>query len=251
MYKDIPSTVPFPSEAGYIGLQQLNLGALSDREVEILERAIEGLTDQQIGTAINISASTVNSYWVRIRGKLGHLSRTELVSRILQQRALEENDILRARIAELESDLELTDKTAWNSENAEMLRVVFESHPDPILVLNEKGTIIAASSKAGEFFGLEPKDLVGCPLDRYISSNARSNNKKAIFTLESLEKLGKLGLEYAIFARAKDGSLSRVFLMLQTANLGDSRIVTCVVRSFAEEIQIRQARAAVILADAS
>jgi len=231
-------------------LQHLNLGALSDRELEILERAIEGLTDQQIGAAINISASTVNSYWVRIRGKLGHLSRTELVSRILQQRALEENDILRAKIAELDAELAKVKKAAWNSENAEMLRVVFESHPDALLVLDDKGVILAASAKAGDFFGHQPKELVGCPLDSYISSNSRANNKKSLFTLEALEKLGKLGLEYAIFARARDGSLSRVFLLLQTAKLGDTQIITCVVRSFTEEIQIRQARASVILADA-
>src|SRR5436309_15501282 len=110
-------------------MQQLNLKALSEREIEILERAIEGLTDQQIGATINISASTVNSYWVRIRGKLGHLSRTELVSRILQQRALEQNDLLRARIQELEGELAATKKGAWNSENADFLRVVFEAHP--------------------------------------------------------------------------------------------------------------------------
>ncbi len=232
-------------------MQQLNLGALSDREIEILEGAINGLTDQQIGNAINISASTVNSYWVRIRGKLGHLSRTEFVSRILQQRALKENDALRSRIAELEAELLRAQKGTWNSENAEMLRVVFESHPDPILVLNEQGVILATSARAGQFFGYLPEEMLGCNLAEFITSNSRFNNKKSVFDLEGLEKLGNLALEYAIFAKVKDGSLARVFLLPQTASVGITKIVICVIRPFTEEIQVRQARASVMLASGS
>src|SRR5437868_5974451 len=101
-------------------MENLNYANLSEREREILELAIDGLTDQQIGIRINISASTVNSYWVRIRGKLGHLSRTELVSRILQQRALADADLMRQRVEGLQAEIDALKSSAYNSENVEV-----------------------------------------------------------------------------------------------------------------------------------
>ena len=59
---------------------------LSERELQVLEYAVKGHTDDMIARAMGIEKGTVNSYWVRIRGKLGHLSRTHLVSNYLQER---------------------------------------------------------------------------------------------------------------------------------------------------------------------
>lgn len=230
---------------------ELNLATLSERELQILERAIDGLTDQQIGNAINISPSTVNSYWVRIRGKLGHLSRTDLVSRILRQRALRENEILRARISDLERQLATSQQSEWNGENAELLRIAFEAHPDPVLILDERSSIIMASRQACLFFGYPPAQIIGLCLSDLVMANRRSHGHAGPFSLQALESLGKLGLEYAVFARTKSGALIRVFLLLQSADFKDSRIGTCVIRPFTEEIQIRQAQAAVMLMDAS
>ena len=60
---------------------------LSSRELAVLKLAVEGKTDEMIARELGIGRGTVNSYWVRIRGKLGHLSRTELVARFVQQTA--------------------------------------------------------------------------------------------------------------------------------------------------------------------
>lgn len=60
---------------------------LSERELEVLELAIAGHTDVAIAQKLGIQAGTVNSYWVRIRGKLGNFSRTELAARFVQQNA--------------------------------------------------------------------------------------------------------------------------------------------------------------------
>jgi hypothetical protein len=40
-----------------------------------------------IAQELDIERGTVNSYWVRIRGKMGHCSRTELVARFVQKNA--------------------------------------------------------------------------------------------------------------------------------------------------------------------
>lgn len=60
---------------------------LSFRELSVLELAAKGYTDDMISREMGIEKGTVNSYWVRIRGKHGHLSRTELVARFVQARA--------------------------------------------------------------------------------------------------------------------------------------------------------------------
>jgi len=40
-----------------------------------------------VARELGIQCGTVNSYWVRIRGKLGNLSRSELVARFVQKNA--------------------------------------------------------------------------------------------------------------------------------------------------------------------
>ena len=58
---------------------------LSDRELTVLTLAVQGFTDDMIARELGIERGTVNSYWVRIRGKMGNLSRTELVARYVQR----------------------------------------------------------------------------------------------------------------------------------------------------------------------
>ena len=60
---------------------------LSPRELAVLTYAVQGYTDDMIANEFGIECGTVNSYWVRIRGKLGNLSRTELVARFVQKNA--------------------------------------------------------------------------------------------------------------------------------------------------------------------
>ncbi len=60
---------------------------LSARELSVLLYAVKGFTDDMISNELNIEVGTVNSYWVRIRGKLGNFSRTELVARFVQTNA--------------------------------------------------------------------------------------------------------------------------------------------------------------------
>lgn len=53
---------------------------LSRREEEILLLSADGNTDEQIAQKLRLSPATVNSYWSRIRTKLGVSSRTHAVA---------------------------------------------------------------------------------------------------------------------------------------------------------------------------
>src|SRR5689334_16434395 len=82
-------------------LSNLDLELLSTRERQILGLAVEGCTDEQIGQRLGITTSTVNSYWVRIRSKVGLLSRTEIVGGYLRQLAIVESAELRTMVERL------------------------------------------------------------------------------------------------------------------------------------------------------
>ena len=60
---------------------------LSPREEEIVELCVEGLTNDAIAHRLEISVGTVNTYWLRIRLKVGGAGRTDTVVRIIKDRA--------------------------------------------------------------------------------------------------------------------------------------------------------------------
>lgn len=78
---------------------------LSRREGEVLRLASNGFTDQQIAQSLGIRVSTVTTYWVRIRGKVGQLSRSEIIAGSVRQRSLETLNELRSENARLRAEL--------------------------------------------------------------------------------------------------------------------------------------------------
>lgn len=79
---------------------------LSPREEAVLRHAAEGMTDQQIANTLDIRVSTVTTYWIRIRGKLGRLSRSELVAMWVRQHSQDTVDALRHEVASLRKQLQ-------------------------------------------------------------------------------------------------------------------------------------------------
>ena len=60
---------------------------LSPRESEIVELAIQGLTNEGIAHQLGLSVGTVNTYWLRIRLKVGGVGRTDSVAKVITERA--------------------------------------------------------------------------------------------------------------------------------------------------------------------
>jgi ATP/maltotriose-dependent transcriptional regulator MalT len=57
---------------------------LSERELEVLQLAAEGLTNKAIGQTLQISDRTVQGHLASIYGKLAVASRTEAVTKALK-----------------------------------------------------------------------------------------------------------------------------------------------------------------------
>lgn len=60
---------------------------LSPREEQIVQLAVEGHTNESIANSLGLSLSTINTYWVRIRMKVQGYSRTEVVARLIREKA--------------------------------------------------------------------------------------------------------------------------------------------------------------------
>jgi DNA-binding NarL/FixJ family response regulator len=62
--------------------------SLSERELEVLEMVASGATNRAIGRAMNISERTVQGHIANIFDKMRVGSRTEAVTKALQQRLI-------------------------------------------------------------------------------------------------------------------------------------------------------------------
>ncbi len=60
---------------------------LSPREEELIELCVQGMTNDAIAHKLGLSVGTVNTYWLRIRMKVGGSVRTDTVVRVIKERA--------------------------------------------------------------------------------------------------------------------------------------------------------------------
>jgi two-component system NarL family response regulator len=74
-----------PSEVAAKLVQRMNIPELSDREQEVVRQMALGLSNHDIGTALNITDSTVKFHINRILSKLGVSDRTQAVITALKR----------------------------------------------------------------------------------------------------------------------------------------------------------------------
>lgn len=220
---------------------------LSQRENEILDLAIEGMTDQQIALRLEISTSTVNSYWVRVRGKLGHLSRTELVATALRDKSRHELSQLQA-----ESDRfqELAQRRATDDENvasSEIFRAILEALPDPMIAVDGEGVILFANSAMEDLFGYSPRELVGESVEILLIPRDRMAHRAKIARYVRQPHPLRLGIGKVVYGRRKDGHLVRVSLALDGRTTSRGVVTTCVIRNFMDEIDLARRRSAAVV----
>jgi DNA-binding CsgD family transcriptional regulator len=82
---------------------------LSPREEEIVELCVQGLTNEAIAHRLGLSVGTVNTYWLRIRLKVGGAGRTDTVVRVIKERAeraLRDANVERKSLSEIVAEKE-------------------------------------------------------------------------------------------------------------------------------------------------
>ncbi len=208
-----------------------NLDLLSEREKEILDLAIDGLTDQQIGNHLGITASTVNSYWVRIRGKLGHMSRTELVSKIVSQRAANDRKAQTTRIRALEDQVDELLTLGLNSRLGNLMRSFLDTIPLALVMFDANLRVIFCNKHFEEMFILKP----GSANTQHFSDLFSVRGLVSDLSLEGLHEGAHFGLDHPLLGKRTDGSNFRAFIVVGKGRFDGGEIYSCIVRRFGEE----------------
>lgn len=222
-----------------------DFSSLSKRELKIMELATDGLTDQQIAIHLGLTVATVNSYWVRIRGKLGRFSRTELVSRWLQNKSLAASREHKQRIAQLEAQLDSAKSENWTWESAALMQCAFDHNPEVALILDADGRILCANERAASLLGVPRENL----LDSNIRDWFQSLPTALIDNSATPHQEVRIGVQTAIYARPWGGPPMRVIIRSRRVPRDDSYIQIYVIRSFLEEVETNCTKAAIIMKD--
>lgn len=128
---------------------------LSPREQRVLELAAQGLTDKGIADALDIAPTTVITYWVRIRSKMGNQPRPELVANFVRKAAEVELEMLRQ---ELQVHL----------DEIEALHNFIELAPEAILIVKPDGVIESGNLQASKLLNCREEDFQGLRIGRFI-----------------------------------------------------------------------------------
>ncbi len=154
---------------------QKSTPALSPREAEIVGLAILGHTNEGIAHELGLSVGTVNTYWLRIRIKVGGLGRTDTVARVIKERTDTE-----ARVIKESTDTEAR---------------VIKGQTDSLVRLIKK-----SADEALRAAKLDQESLVGLIVDRDLSLlEVRASNALLQLALDQLQA--------AVWATDKDLSI--------------------------------------------
>lgn len=212
-----------------------SLETLSTRERQILLLAAKGLTDSGIAQKLEISAATVGTYWGRIRTKLGHHSRTELVANYMREKASATLDEMRKQNEALQAELELKSKTADQARGkAELLRRVLSAAPDAILLVNEAGNIEYANEEAERLFGYGSHELANQAVAQLIPKRFHGlhSQHRSRYLAEPTKR--RMGDHYGTPALRKDGTEFLTATTLSAMKTPQGHVVTVFVRELEE-----------------
>ena len=76
---------------------------LSPREKQIISLCIDGLTNEGIAQKLGLSVGTVNTYWLRIKIKLGSVGRADTIAMVLKDQAEQAQSLVNADRSGIES----------------------------------------------------------------------------------------------------------------------------------------------------
>lgn len=205
--------------------------SLSQRERQIMLLAAKGLTDAAIAQKLEISAATVGTYWGRIRTKLGHHSRTELVANYMREKASATLDEMRKQNEALQAELELKSKTADQARGkAELLRRVLSAAPDAILLVNQDGLIEYANEEAERLFGYDSHELASQPVAKLIPQRFHGlhSQHRRRYLAEPTKR--RMGDHYGTPALRKNGTEFLTATTLGAMSTPQGQVVTVFVR---------------------
>lgn len=188
---------------------------LSQREQQLIAMAGEGLTDTAIANRLGISEATVNTYWGRIRVKLGPHNRTELVALALKDEYERKIAVLRSESADPDYGL------------------ILQAAPDAILIVSETGIIEDANVAAAELLGYSQEELEGMDLAALLPQRFRTEHGHHMEGYLQQPERRSMGDHVGATALRKDGTEIQIAAALSSVTWRERPVVICSIRPVA------------------
>ncbi len=210
----------------------------------MVDLAVEGRTDEQIAQCLDLSVSTINSYWVRIRGKLGPHARVEIVADLIRHQARLKQAALTAENQRLRDELEETKLQyeklcviqAAHQQEAPHLMALYHA-PEAILVTAAPSNVVFANQQAWRIYGARPGELEGVPMRELTTSATPETLRepcRPLFEPDGPER-ETVGIHEPYFARRRDGSNFRAVLQAERFTGPKGPLAVVSVREFLSE----------------
>jgi PAS domain S-box-containing protein len=118
-----------------------------------------------------------------------------------------------------------------------MLRGLFESAPDTVVVIKHDGEIVRLNAQAEKMFGYQPAELIGKSIEVMIPERFRTAHLQHRESYIGEPHTPPMGAGLELYGRRKDGSEFPVDIMLSPMQAEDSSMVICVVRDITRRKQ--------------
>jgi len=193
--------------------------------------AANGHTDSSIAHQLGISEATVSTYWGRVRIKVGHFSRTELIAKLVREELDSVLSDLREQNRALIEELQKTTGKEWGDPEANYYRKLIMQAPDAILIVTEDGTLEAANDEASQLFGYGPGELEGQSLQILVPDRYRQIHVQHRIAYVGNPQKRKMAEHTPSPGRRKDGSEFPIAASLSPVETSSGIRVMCVVRA--------------------
>ena len=118
-------------------------------------------------------------------------------------------------------------------------RVVFESAPDGIVVVDDRGLIVEVNPRAEAQFGYSAEELVGRRVETLVPEAYRDAHVGRRIGFQGEPTVRPMGIGMELSGRRKDGSAFPVEISLSPAHAREQGLVIAVVRDVTERSRLR------------
>ncbi|HEV2488602.1 MAG TPA: response regulator [Candidatus Acidoferrales bacterium] len=147
--------------------------------------------------------------WIYVAEKLASLEFDDQDAKVLEaiaaQTALACENVRRYRKIQ-EHAAKLETEIAERKRAEDRFRMLVESAPSGIIIVDGKGRIVDANPHAIQLFGYDRKELVGQTVDMLVPSALRAAHEKHRSSFAASHRARPMGLGMELFARRKDGT---------------------------------------------
>ena len=206
-----------------------SLETLSPRERQIVALAVNGLTDRAIQNQLEIRPGSLNTYWARIRKKLGGVSRIELATRITAERAGRQIQVLRAKNAELLNSINSPNGRS-DSLRSERTLAIIRDMPDALLAFDEEGIIKISNPAAEELLGFDSGALLGLHLRVLVPQRYHGWHAEQRKQYEENPERRKMGSDGVNTATTRDGRETELVTTMNRCQVDDGHLIVCILR---------------------